>query len=229
MNKRAQLARRGTTPGFVAATEAPTITRGAVPSHPDIAEWVRLAKAGDPRAYRRIVQATGPWILADCRHMIGSADDAKDLSQEVFTKAFFKLRSLRDVNAFEGWLKRLKVNHCLSARRRSRKHTEVEFDPEWDGADGQGLDEVEAWDPLDLDEEQVRVAVHAALATLGDNLRITLVMHDMDGMSYSEIAEALGIGVSAAKMRIQRARKEFTAAYQERAPQGYGVPNERKY
>ncbi len=180
-------------------------------------EWVRESKKGDPRAFRGIVETLGPRILANCRHIVGSPEDARDRSQEVFTKAFFKLRSLREEAAFEGWLRRLKVNHCLSSMRGFRID-EVEFDenrPE--------VGVTDAWDPLELDRQSVREAVEHALSELSDTQRVPLVMHDMDGMSYSEIAQALDIGVSAAKMRIQRARSEFRRIYVSIAPAEYEV------
>lgn len=148
--------------------------------------------------------------------MMGSLEEARDRSQEVFAKAFFKIRSLRDDAAFEGWLKRLKVNHCLTALRARGKFQEVPLDEEWDGVETE-----EKWSPLELDRAAVRDAVQAALKSLSDVLRVTLVMHDMDGLSYAEIADELGIGVSAAKMRVQRARIEFMRAYEAVAPAEY--------
>ena len=185
------------------------------PRHPHLMDWVSQSKRGDPRAFRKIVDTLGPHILADCRQILGSPEDARDRSQEVFTKAFFKLRSIRDDAAFEGWLKRLKVNHCLSAVR-GFKVREVEFDE-----DRPESGVTDAWDPLELDRESVREAVERTMSELSDTSRIVLVMHDMDGLSYSEIAKALGIGVSAAKMRVQRARSDFRRVYTDFAPDEY--------
>ena len=175
-------------------------------SRSEVAHWVHQTRGGDPRGFRRLMEHAGPWVLADCRHLSGSAEDAHDLSQEVFVKAYFRLHDLREPAAFEGWLKRIKVNHCIShVRRRSvrdRVEAEYEFRAEVDRYQP-------AWDAESIDAERDRETITIVLSGMRDTLRIPLVMHDMDEYSYSEIADELSIGVSAVKMRIHRARQEF--------------------
>ncbi len=179
---------------------------------PDVVAWVEQTRKGDPRGFRRLMEHTAPWVLANCRHLSGSAEDGRDLSQEVFVKAFFRLDGLREPAAFEGWLKRIKVNHCISYVRRRRLRHEVEEAYESDSWTERS---VPPWDPEEIDAERDREFIGEVLEQMRDTLRIPLVMHDMDEYSYSEIAEELSIGVSAVKMRIHRARHEFRERFEE--------------
>jgi len=177
----------------------------------DIAAWVDQARAGDARGFRLLMERSGPWVLADCRHLSGSDDDAVDLSQEVFVKAYFSLDKLREAAAFEGWLKRIKVNHCINFLRRRRLVPEFQVNPDAP----ESIDTATPpWDPEEIDAERDRVLIGTVLGEMRDTLRLPLVMHDMDEYSYSEIAEELGIGISAAKMRIQRARQDFRERFE---------------
>lgn len=151
--------------------------------------------------------------MANCRYMTGSNADSEDLTQEVFLKAFFALPRFEGRSAFRTWIQRIKVNHCLNHLKKlaGRSFVPVE-DLETVGAEEirvapQGERSVHSTDQ--------RATIQSILDSMPETLRVPLVLRDMDQFPYQEIADTLGIGLSAVKMRIKRARADFQARYQE--------------
>ncbi|MGE0815414.1 MAG: RNA polymerase sigma factor [Vicinamibacterales bacterium] len=181
------------------------------PDDPDAAlvEQARLSLSGDTRAFDELVARHRRRVIANCRYL-ASADEAEDLAQEVLVKAYFALRRYERRSKFSTWLYRIKVNHCLNHRRAAKKHDgDVALDDAApDAAALQVAPEAEAALEQQADVSRVR----AAVARLSDTLRVPLVMRELDEMSYEEIAAAIGISLSAVKMRILRARQELRQA-----------------
>jgi len=168
-------------------------------------------RPGDFRAFERLVSRHQSMVRTNCRYISGNEEDALDLAQEVFVKAYFNLKSFRAQSRFSTWLKRIKVNHCLNhvRRQKGKKHVDIE-DPAL-GADERLRTESRASAGLEAREKRERIG--ATLDAMGETLRVALVMRDLDGLSYQEIADELDLGLSAVKMRINRARQEFRALY----------------
>jgi RNA polymerase sigma-70 factor, ECF subfamily len=173
----------------------------------------RRSRDVDTRAFEQLVRRHQRRVLANCRHMTNAHHDAEDLAQEVFVKAYFALESFEGRSTFKTWLQRLKVNHCLNYLRRRQHVTEVPLDEEdGDGTTQAAVHAAAQEQPtiareLELRDDRARIT--AVLDAIGDTLRVPLVLRDVDGLSYDEIAETLGIGLSAVKMRIKRGRAEF--------------------
>ena len=152
-------------------------------------------------------------MLANCRYLTRSAADSEDLAQEVFLKAYFALERFEGRSAFSTWLQRIKINHCLNYLDKKKRHQSV------------AMDELELSHHAKLSvapeaERRVRSMsdrerIGFILDGLTENLRVPLVLRDADGASYQEIADQLGIGLSAVKMRIKRAREEFRSRWLE--------------
>lgn len=165
------------------------------------------APEGDTQAFTELVRRHQARVLANCRHLTRSPDDAEDLAQEVFVKLFFKLGLFEGRAKFGTWLQRIKVNHCLNYLKSRRGRTYIELS-EREAADTSAL-RIEDTAASGLDLERQRARIRAVLDSLPDALRVPLVMRDVDEMSYAEIQTELGLGASATKMRIARARQEF--------------------
>lgn len=177
----------------------------AEPTDEEVLERHRAAPEGDLRAFEMLVHRHEGHVRANCGFISGNAEEARDLAQEVFVKAYFGLESFRGASAFRTWLRRIKVNHCLNHVAKRSSATEVPLSEALEHSSP--AFRVEAEDTLDQQEEALEVA--AVLLTLPDTLRLPLVLHDMDGFTHPEIAESLGIGLSAAKMRVNRGRAQF--------------------
>lgn len=140
------------------------------------------------------------------RRLVGS-DVADEATQDVFVRAWAKIGSFRGDAQFGTWLHRLAINVLLrraqSARRREQRET--------------GLSPtLRARGPAD---PHVRLDLEAALASIGDAYRQVVVLHDMEGYSHEDIAALLGIGISASRMRLSRARMALRACMAARVRQ----------
>ena len=177
----------------------------------ELAESAARAPRGDFRAFDRLVDRHQERVLANCRYLTRSPDDAEDLAQEVFVKAYFGLGRFEGRSSFRTWIQRIKVNHCLNHLRKKKDRVFVDVHDEVVGfeealrVEPVGERRAEAWS----ERERVR----EILDSLPETLRIPLVLRDLDELSYQEIAETLGIGLSAVKMRIKRGREEFRARF----------------
>ncbi len=173
----------------------------------DLAEIVKASRPGDVLAFETLMTRHKGRVLANCRHMSGSAEEAEDLAQEVFVKAYFGLRRFEGRAKFGSWLQRIKINHCLNHIRKHKGRVNLDVDdPAMETVDE--LRETHTPEDATLRVER-RERIRVILDDLPDTLRIPLVMCDVDGFAYQEIADTLGIGLSATKMRIKRGREEF--------------------
>jgi RNA polymerase sigma-70 factor (ECF subfamily) len=153
-------------------------------------------------------------ILSNCRYLTRSPADAEDLAQEVFVRAYFALPRFEGRSAFKTWLRKIKVNHCLNFIARGKNRVFVDVDePGVENAPGLIVD---AAGEQGLEEAATRERISATIDGIPDTLRIPLILRDVDGFSYQEIADQLGLGLSAVKMRIRRGREEFRQRFGER-------------
>lgn len=175
----------------------------------------KIAPADDLRAFEALIERNQGHVVANCRHLTGSPAEAEDLAQEVFVKAFFALRKFEERSSFRTWVRQIKVNHCLTHLTKRKKERAVDLDDPKVAEDQALRVEAVAEEQLLADDERARI--QAVLDALGESLRVPLVLRDLDGLSYQEIAEQLGLGLSAVKMRIKRGREEFRRLYQAAA------------
>ena len=178
-----------------------------------LVERAKGAGEGDLRAFDELVHRHQGHVLANCRYLSGSATEAEDLAQEVLVKAYFGLRRFEGRSSFKTWIQRIKTNHCLNhiKQKRARRFVDIE-EPALQSAE-----------PLQVEPQaekrrhaaDQRAVIEQVLDDMSEALRVPLIMRDLDGLSYQDIAEALDVGLSAVKMRIKRAREEFRERYAE--------------
>jgi len=163
------------------------------------------ALEGDLRPFDVLVERNQGWVRANCRQLTRSGEE-EDLAQEVFIKAYFGLQRFEGRSSFKTWIARIKGNHCMNHIRKMGARPRADRD----------LDQISeqqvAVDPrapkrIHADDERRRI--DKILEGMSETLRVPLILRDMDEMSYQEIANVLGAGLSAVKMRIKRARSEF--------------------
>lgn len=158
---------------------------------------VRRAAAGDAPAFERLYRTHAARIHSLCRRMAGP-EEADDLTQEVFVRAWRKLDSFRGEAAFGTWLFRLGVNVVL-ARRATMGSYRARFTTEADGApvEERGRAAVPIGSRLDLER---------AIGKLPEGARRVFVLHDVEGYKHEEIAEMLSITAGTSKSQLHRAR-----------------------
>jgi RNA polymerase sigma-70 factor, ECF subfamily len=178
---------------------------------PDLA-LARAAASGDVSAFDVLVRRHQSAIFNLVLRMVDDSHLAADLAQESFFRAYRAIASFRGESSFATWLHRITVNLCQHARvrrHRQRVHEGRSLDAPLPG----GEDD-KASDPPDLTleptervlrEERER-AVREAIDSLDEEQRIVVVMRDLNGLSYEEIAEALGWPIGTVRSRLHRAR-----------------------
>ena len=161
----------------------------------DIPSWEEIVRVHSTRVYRLAYRLTG------------NQHDAEDLTQEVFVRVFRSL-STYTPGTFEGWLHRITTNLFLdSARRKQRIRFEGLGDDVAQRLPGTELSPAQAWDERHLDGD-----IQAALAALPPDYRAAVVLCDIEGFSYEEIAATLGVKLGTVRSRIHRGRAQLRAA-----------------
>ena len=172
---------------------------------------VIAARDGDLRAFEKLVAQYQKRILADCRYLTRDESISEDLAQEVFVKAYFGIQNFEGKSTFRHWLQTIKVHHCLNHLRKGKGKDFLSIDE--DGLETYQQLHVAAVPQRNVEAAESRQRIGNILGAMPATLRIPLVMCDIDELSYEEIAAALGIGLSAVKMRIKRAREMFRQLY----------------
>ena len=168
--------------------------------------------AGAP-SWEQIVEQHSARVYRLAYRLTGNAHDAEDLTQEVFVRVFRSLHTYTP-GTFEGWLHRITTNLFLdSARRKSR----IRFDALPEDADNRLPSPVATPDAAYLNQT-FDADVEAALASLSPEFRAAVVLCDVEGLSYEEIAEVLGLKMGTVRSRIHRGRAMLRTALAHRAP-----------
>jgi RNA polymerase sigma-70 factor, ECF subfamily len=181
-----------------AGEEAP---RDSVP-----AELVEACKQGDERAWAELVEATHRDVYTLCYRILGNPDDAAEATQETFLKVWRNLKGFRGEAMFSTWLYRVATNTAITKQRgRSRRlrHETGADDEVLSQLPGEGSVEGAAGARVELR------AVEKALESMPEMYRSAVVLRDVYGLSIGEIATALKISETAAKVRVHRARKKL--------------------
>jgi len=170
-------------------------------------EFVQKALAGDLNAFGQLVNKYQGAVYGLAFHLVGNFADAQDLAQEAFIKAFQNLSQLKDYTKFAYWLKQITANTCHRwLRQRQRERSRLGFRHEID----EQSEGVYTTTPDELVESKERIqTVRQVMNTLSENNRIVLTLFYMDGLSYRDISEFLGLPVSTIKSRLHQARKKL--------------------
>ncbi|MCZ6635245.1 MAG: sigma-70 family RNA polymerase sigma factor [bacterium] len=174
-------------------------------------ELVDLARDGDQGAFSELVRRHHERIFQMVYALVGNREDADDLAQEVFLKAYRSLHRFQGQSKFYTWVYRIGVNCCLDWMKVQKRRKNVSRMKEW-------WDRCEESEALFTQPERpdVKVArrefhetLEAALALLVPDYRTALVMRELNGLSYEEIATSLGCSVGTVKSRLFRARSQL--------------------
>lgn len=166
-------------------------------------------REGNNAAFGELVARHQDRLFNSVLRLCDNAEDARDVVQEAFLHAYQSLQSFKGDALFFTWLYRIAVNTAISMKRKKRVVLRIQPVGE-DGGTIEPLDPSETNRPghaLELAEEERRV--HEALAKLSQEHRAVLVMKDMDGMKYEEMADVLGVPIGTIRSRLHRARLEM--------------------
>jgi RNA polymerase sigma-70 factor, ECF subfamily len=171
---------------------------------------LRAVVNGEAGAFDQFVDRFGNRLYAFGLRMCGQREDAEDVFQDTLISVFQKLQTLREPGALTTWLYRIVANACLTKRRRSRFAPERELSLDALLPDGEVLDGPILPDDhgpeSELYRRELSEALEEGVRDLPPDFRIVWLMRDVEGLSTEETAEALGISIPSAKMRLHRAR-----------------------
>ncbi len=190
------------------------------------ADFIDLLVSGDRRAFAELVESSSPKVYALGLRMLGNEQDAEDILQETYLKAYKALPNFEKRSSVSTWLFRIAANEALMQLRKRKAGVnliEIEKDEENDEAPMEIID----WCCLPEQEmvsTETRAMLNNAAGELSPALRLVFQLRDVDGFSISETAEILGISEDAVKTRLVRARlklrEELSTYFKERMEGG---------
>ena len=174
-------------------------------------ELVARAKAGDDEAFAQLMRANEKRIYNRTLRMTGNPEDAMDLAQEAFLNAWRGLKFFQGDSAFSTWVYRLASNACIDHLRRKKRRQDISAPMPTDEEDDSQPDiPDDRFRPdRELERRELRRAVIQGLKQLSDEHRQVLVMRELNGLSYQEIADVLDLEAGTVKSRIARARNSL--------------------
>lgn len=168
---------------------------------------IRRIQNGDHEAFAELIKLHETQVYNLCLRMCGNPEDASDLSQEAFIKAWRGIRFYKFESQFSTWLYRLTTNVCIDFLRKQKRRPTVSLTIEEEGESA----ELEIADPAPSPEEQTihmerSRAVAKAMGQLEEEFRMVLTLRIVDDLSYEEISDILNLKVGTVKSRLARAR-----------------------
>lgn len=187
-------------------------------------EFIAAAQKGDAAAFNQIVREYQASVYRTAYRVLGERASAEDATQDAFISAFKHIRSYRG-GSFKAWLLRIVTNACYDQLRVKQRRPTTSLDatdenseePNWVADDGESPAEF-------AERRELGATIQRGIATLADDQRITLVLSDVEELSYDEIAHVMGTNVGTVKSRLSRARAElrdFLVAQKELVPAQY--------
>jgi RNA polymerase sigma-70 factor (ECF subfamily) len=175
-------------------------------------DLVRRAQRGDLKAYDELVQRYQERIYATVYHMTSNHEDANDLAQDSFIKAYQALKSFKGGSSFYTWLYRIAVNKTINflKQRKNRNHmslNDLDFNTE-NNPDLVALIS-ENTPRRDAGLKELQEKLNAALLKLSEPHRLVVVLHDVQGQSHEEIAEIMDCNIGTVRSRLFYARQQL--------------------
>lgn len=174
-------------------------------------EWIRKAKQGDIAAFEELVLQHEKNVYNLAFRMMNHSEDARDISQEVFLKAYKNIGNFDERAAFSTWLYRITHNTCIDEMRRRKGKQSFSLEEELENEDG--VMQRQIADAGSTPEEQLlkkeqKSEILQALDTLTEEHKMAVILRDVKGLSYEEIAEILELSLGTVKSRISRGRNQ---------------------
>ena len=179
--------------------------------HPDV-DLVARTRAGDTSAYEQLVKQYERQIFRTANHITQNREDAEDITQDVFFKAFQKLDQFKGDSKFSTWLVRIAVNESLMRLRKRKTSKTVSMDQDVQTEEGSIPRDFAEWRPNPeqlYSQSELGDILRKTIAGLPPGFRTVFTLRDIENLSTEETADALGLSVPAVKYRLLRARLQL--------------------
>ncbi|GIV20301.1 MAG: RNA polymerase sigma-H factor [Armatimonadota bacterium] len=173
--------------------------------------------AGDTSAFEELYHRYQPYVYNIVKGIVQNADDARDVTQDVFLHVYDSLPRFRGGSAFSTWLYRVAVNAAITHVRKQKRHPHIPLD-----ALREFRADIDAEPEQQAVREETQQTVQQLLAQLPEQQRVALVLRYFQEMSLEEMAEVMNCSVAAVKVRLHRARNSFRRLFQKQHPQEDG-------
>ena len=179
----------------------------------DEKKLIERASGGDPSAFNRLMAQHENRMYAVALRMCANREDAQDCLQEAMLRVYRAIGSFKGQSTFSTWVYRITMNTCLDElrRKKNRQNTSLDnlVDMGWSPTDDGAGPEKQAL------MHEMREKMHGAIRELPDDMRAAVVLRDIQGFSYDEIAQMLEINVGTIKSRISRGREKLREKLKE--------------
>ena len=175
-------------------------------------ELVAQAKAGDTAAFEQLIRQYERQIFRTANHITQNREDAEDITQDVFFKAYQKLEQFQGNSKFSTWLVRIAVNESLMRLRKRKTSKTVSMDQDVETEEGSIPRDFAEWRPnpeQNYSQAEMAEILQKTIAGLPPGFRTVFTLRDIENLSTEETAEALGLSVPAVKSRLLRARLQL--------------------
>jgi RNA polymerase sigma-70 factor (ECF subfamily) len=179
--------------------------------HPDVA-LVERARSGDVHAFETLVKQYDRQVFRIAQHITQNREDAQDVVQDAFLKAYEKLDQFQGNSKFYTWLVRIAVNEALMRLRKRRTGKMVSIDEDVQTEEGSVPRDLAEWRPnpeQEYNQAELAEILRKTINGLPPGFRVVFVLRDVEGLSTEETANALGLSVPAVKSRLLRARLQL--------------------
>jgi RNA polymerase sigma-70 factor (ECF subfamily) len=177
---------------------------------------IELCRGGDRQAFRVLVERYQKKVYGIAMGMLHSPDDAMDITQEVFIRVHAYLKHFRGGSSFYTWLYRIAINLCIDQLRREAKSPTIDYDDSLEHDHGEEASELlPAWEMHPgkiLDRKELSETIQRALETLSPSHRAVLLMREVEGLSYSEMADVMQCSKGTIMSRLFHARRRMQEA-----------------
>ena len=204
------------------------IQSNQVGANTDEMALVRAAKQGDVSAFEELVRRYDRNVFRIANHITHNAEDAEDVVQEAFLKAYSNLAKFQEQSKFYTWLVRIAVNEALMKLRRKKPERTVSLDEDIKTEEDSLPREVADWSPnpeQQYNQAELREILTRTIQGLPPSFRTVFVLRDVEGLSTEETADALELSIPAVKSRLLRARlqlRERLSRYFQKRESGDG-------
>lgn len=184
---------------------------GSNEQHPDVA-LVDRVRSGDVSAYDQLVRKYERQVFRIAQHITQNREDAEDVTQDAFLKAYEKLDQFQGNSKFYTWLVRIAVNESLMRLRKRRTGKMVSIDEDVETEEGSVPRDLADWAPdpeQNYSQAELAEILRKTIQGLPQGFRVVFVLRDVEGLSTEETAETLGLSVPAVKSRLLRARLQL--------------------
>src|SRR5437588_9768308 len=188
------------------------LTQSKLSEASDELSLVRAAKAGNIDAFEQLVRRYDRNVFRIAQHITQNREDAEDVVQEAFLKAFQNLQNFHEQSKFYTWLVRIAVNEALMKLRKRRTGKIVSLDEDVQTEEDSVPREVADWSPNPeqlYNQAELKDILEKTIQGLPAGFRTVFVLRDVEGLSTEETAEALGMSIPAVKSRLLRARLQL--------------------